>query len=68
MGQGRQPQTPALVNDLEKLSDKLQGLLSAQGCGAEPMVVGGSGVDPVEVTDLVETILGELQRRGLALA
>ncbi len=68
MGQGRQPQTPALVSDLEKLSDKLQGLLSEQGCGVEPMMAGGSDVDPVAVTDLVETILGELQRRGVALA
>jgi len=72
MGQGRQPQTSTQVRDLETLSSTLQGLLSAQGCGADQ----GSGspesgrevdVGSAEVSDLVETILGELKRRGVAL-
>ena len=73
MGQGRQPQTSALVSDLDALSGKLQGLLAEHGCGADSAgsqaVVAGSGdLDPGEVNELVDTILGELQRRGVALA
>ena len=72
MGQGRQPQTAALASDLETLSVTLQGLLTEQGCGAdsgpggsEPVQSDGSG--SADVSDLVETILGELKRRGVAL-
>ena len=72
MGQGRQPQTSVQARDLETLSSTLQGLLSEQGCTAEsgtgssePGTGGGVGSD--EVSDLVETILGELKRRGVAL-
>ena len=65
MGQGRQPQTSALASDLETLSVTLQGLLTEQGCGSEPGQSDGSG--SADVSDLVETILGELKRRGVAL-
>lgn len=72
MGQGRQPSTRAQRNDLEELSSTLQSLLTEQGCGNEPAMGcqgsgGGSGVDPADVTELVETILVELKRRGVAL-
>jgi len=72
MGQGRQPSTRAQRNDLEDLSSTLQGLLTEQGCGNEPAMGcqgsgDGSGVDSADVTELVETILGELKRRGVAL-
>jgi 4-hydroxy-tetrahydrodipicolinate synthase len=65
MGQGRQPQTSALASDLETLSVTLQGLLTEQGCGSEPGQSDGSG--SADVSDLVETIMGELKRRGVAL-
>lgn len=73
MGQGRQPQTPTLVSDLEALSGKLQGLLAAHGCGADsvgsqPAVAGSGEMGPGQVNELVETIMSELQRRGVALA
>ena len=65
MGQGRQPQTSALASDLETLSVTLQGRLTEQGCGSEPGQSDGSG--SADVSDLVETIMGELKRRGVAL-
>jgi len=68
MGRGRQPQTPALLSDLETLSGTLQGLLSEHGCGDDSASASDHDVNPAEVSDLVETILGELQRRGVALA
>ncbi len=72
MGQGRQPQTPTLVSDLESLSGKLQGLLAEHGCGANPVgsqpVASASGdLGPGEVNELVDTIMSELKRRGVAL-
>ena len=72
MGQGRQPQTPTLVSDLESLSGKLQGLLAEHGCGAnsvvsQPVASASGGLGSGEVNELVDTIMSELKRRGVAL-
>jgi 4-hydroxy-tetrahydrodipicolinate synthase len=53
---------------LVKLKDQLQCLLAAEGFTSEP--VGGcnvgQSVDPEEVARIVQGVVGELKRRGIA--
>lgn len=70
MGVGRQPLSPEQKTDLATLSKSLQCLLAEQGFTDQP--VGGCPVskappvDHEEVNAIVQNVLAELQRRGLA--
>lgn len=73
MGTGRQPMSPEQKTDLGTLSRTLQCLLSAQGFTNEP--IGGcqvgqtslpAGIDSAEISTIVQSVLAELKRRGLA--
>jgi len=67
-GVGRQPQSLVQQQELEKLSDQLQCLLAAEGFTDEPVAgcpVGGS-VDPQQVARIVQTVVDELKKRGMA--
>lgn len=70
MGTGRQPMSPEQKTDLSTLSRTLQCLLSAQGFTDQP--IGGcppskaATVDPTEINTIVQNVLAELTRRGLA--
>ena len=70
MGVGRQPMSPEQKTDLAVLSKTLQCLLAEQGFTGQP--VGGcpvskaAPVDPSEVSSIVQNVLAELKRRGLA--
>jgi 4-hydroxy-tetrahydrodipicolinate synthase len=67
-GPGRQPQSALQQQQLVKLRDQLQCLLAAEGFTTEP--VGGcpvsQSVDPEEVARIVQGVVGELKRRGMA--
>jgi 4-hydroxy-tetrahydrodipicolinate synthase len=67
-GPGRQPQSALQQQQLVKLKDQLQCLLAAEGFTSEP--VGGCSVspsvDPEEVARIVQGVVGELKRRGIA--
>jgi dihydrodipicolinate synthase/N-acetylneuraminate lyase len=69
MGHGRQPLSPEQVTDIATLSRTLQCLLAEHGFTDEP--VGGCPVDsadaadPREVSQIVQTVLAEMKRRGL---
>jgi dihydrodipicolinate synthase/N-acetylneuraminate lyase len=67
-GKGRQPQSPDQQIRLDKLTSELQCLLAAEGFTDEP--VGGcpvgESVDPEEIARIVEGVVGELKRRGMA--
>ena len=65
-GAGRQPQSQCQQRDLAKLSRQLQCLFAEEGFVDEP--VGGCAirdVDDAQVSRIVETVLTELQRRGM---
>jgi len=70
MGTGRLPQSENQRSDLELLSRTLQCMLATHGFTDEP--VGGcpvgeaSAVDTTEVTRIVQTVVSELKRRGMA--
>ena len=69
MGRGRQPLSAEQQTDIETLSRTLQCLLAAHGFTDEP--IGGCSIEnlPVdrgEITQIVQTVLAELNRRGLA--
>ena len=70
MGTGRQPLSAEQQTDLAALSSTLQCLLSDQGFTDQP--VGGcpvskiAPVDRVEIDGIVQNVLAELKRRGLA--
>jgi dihydrodipicolinate synthase/N-acetylneuraminate lyase len=67
-GVGRQPQSPSQQESLVKLRDQIQCLLAAEGFVNEPL--GGCAVgEPVnadEVARIVQGVVGELKRRGMA--
>jgi 4-hydroxy-tetrahydrodipicolinate synthase len=67
-GKGRQPQSLVQQKELETLSDQLQCLLAAEGFTDQP--VGGCPVgdsaDSDQVTRIVQTVVGELKKRGMA--
>ena len=70
MGTGRQPKMDEQRTDLESLSRTLQCLLSAHGFTDQPVggcsVVKPANVDAKEVSDIVQTVMTELKRRGLS--
>ncbi len=65
-GSGRQPQSPSQQLDLDRLSDELQCLLAVEGFTDEP--VGGcpvgESVDPNQIAHIVQSVVGELKKRG----
>lgn len=67
-GPSRQPKSAVQVQQLAKLSDQLQCLLAAEGFTSEP--VGGckveSSVDPEHIAKIVQGVVGELKKRGMA--
>lgn len=66
-GTGRQPQSECQQRDLEKLSRQLQCLLAEEGFVDEP--IDGCpvrDVDDQQVSRIVDTVLSELKRRGMA--
>jgi 4-hydroxy-tetrahydrodipicolinate synthase len=67
-GKGRQPQSAMQQLQLDKLSNELQCLLAAEGFTNEP--VGGcpvgQQVDPEQIARIVQGVVGELKRRGMA--
>lgn len=69
MGTGRQPLSSTQQTDLAALSRTLQCLLAAHGFTEEPVggcPAGEAAVRPDEVTHIVQNVLAELHRRGLA--
>jgi dihydrodipicolinate synthase/N-acetylneuraminate lyase len=68
-GVGRQPLSASQHVELATIRDTLQCLLAEEGFTDEP--VGGcppraAGVDPQQVSQIVQGVLAELKRRGLA--
>jgi 4-hydroxy-tetrahydrodipicolinate synthase len=67
-GRGRQPQSLVQQQSLARLKDQIQCLLAAEGFTNEP--VGGcpvgDAIDPEHVARIVEGVVGELKRRGMA--
>ncbi len=69
MGTGRQPLSPDQTTDLSLLSKTLQCLLAEQGFTDEPVggcPVGADQIDRAEINAIVQNVLGELKRRGMA--
>ena len=67
-GVGRQPSSPSQQLQLEKLSDQLQCLLAAEGFMDEPLCgcPVGSAMDPDQIARIVQGVVGELKKRGMA--
>ena len=71
-GPGRQPQSPVQQQSLVKLRDQLQCLLAAEGFTDEPLggcaaiPRAGESIDAEEVARIVQGVVGELKRRGIA--
>jgi dihydrodipicolinate synthase/N-acetylneuraminate lyase len=67
-GPSRQPKSDVQLDQLRKLSDQLQCLLAAEGFTDEPL--GGCkpppAVDPDHVARIVQNVVGELRKRGIA--
>jgi dihydrodipicolinate synthase/N-acetylneuraminate lyase len=67
-GPSRQPKSAVQVDQLRKLSDQLQCLLAAEGFTSEP----AAGCKPTPVVDadhvarIVQDVVGELRKRGIA--
>ena len=70
MGEGRQPQSIEQVADLELLSRTLQCMLAGHGFSGEPVggcpVGDGVDIDPNDVNQIVQSVMAELQRRGIS--
>lgn len=70
MGTGRQPQSNDQVADLELLSRTLQCMLAGHGFTGEPIggcpVGDGVDIDPNDVNQIVQSVMAELQRRGIS--
>ena len=68
VGASRQPKSEVQKLELERLSRELQCLLAAEGFSAEPL--GGCPVSPTvdseQVARIVQDVVGELKKRGLA--
>jgi dihydrodipicolinate synthase/N-acetylneuraminate lyase len=70
MGIGRQPLSPEQRTDLSTLSKTLQCLLAEHGFANEPIDgcpagKGANGFDAGQVSEIVQTVVAELHRRGL---
>ncbi|MEX1229315.1 MAG: dihydrodipicolinate synthase family protein [Planctomycetaceae bacterium] len=69
MGVGRQPLSPEQKTDLATLSRTLQCMLSTHGFTNEPVggcPTGKPEIESTQVTSIVQHVLAELKRRGLA--
>jgi 4-hydroxy-tetrahydrodipicolinate synthase len=68
IGKGRQPQSPAQQQSLAKLRDQIQCLLAAEGFVNEPLggCPVGQPIDADEVARIVQGVVGELKRMGVA--
>jgi dihydrodipicolinate synthase/N-acetylneuraminate lyase len=71
-GRGRQPQSLVQQQSLAKLKDQIQCLLAGEGFTGEPVggcaaiLDGSDSIDPEHVARIVEGVVGELKRRGMA--
>jgi len=67
-GRGRQPQSLVQQQSLVKLRDQIQCLLAAEGFVDEPLggCPVGESIDPEHVARIVQGVVGELKRRGMA--
>ena len=68
-GPSRQPKSAVQQQQLVKLSDQLQCLLAAEGFAKEPVggcPVGPEAIDPEDVARIVQNVVGELKKRGIA--
>ncbi len=67
-GIGRQPKSESQKLELNALSRQLQCLLAAEGFTDEPIggCPAGQEVDPDEVARIVQGVVGELKKRGMA--
>jgi dihydrodipicolinate synthase/N-acetylneuraminate lyase len=67
-GKGRQPQSASQQASLDRLRDQIQCLMSEEGFTSEPLCgcPVEHGVDPERVARIVQDVVGELRRRGLA--
>ena len=67
-GEGRQPQSLNQQLQLDKISDQIQCLLAAEGFTGEP--IGGCSVSPPvdadQIARIVQGVVGELKKRGIA--
>jgi dihydrodipicolinate synthase/N-acetylneuraminate lyase len=68
VGAGRQPKSEVQKLELERLSRELQCLLAAEGFATEPSggCVPKAAIDPEQVARIVQNVVGELKKRGLA--
>lgn len=67
-GVGRQPQSPSQQQSLLELRDQIQCLLAAEGFVDEPVggCPTGKSLDSDQVSRIVQGVVGELKRRGMA--
>jgi dihydrodipicolinate synthase/N-acetylneuraminate lyase len=67
-GRGRQPQSLVQQQQLVKLRDQIQCLLAAEGFTSEPLggCPVGENIDTEQVARIVQGVVGELKRRGMA--
>jgi 4-hydroxy-tetrahydrodipicolinate synthase len=67
-GRGRQPQSLVQQQNLVKLRDQIQCLLAAEGFVDEPVggCPAGENIDAEDVARIVQGVVGELKRRGMA--
>lgn len=67
-GRGRQPQSIVQQSELTTLSEQLQCLLASEGFTAEPSsgCNESAGTDQLQIARIVQDVLGELQRQGIA--
>lgn len=67
-GKGRQPQSISQQASLDRLRDQIQCLMAEEGFTSEPLCGCPTehGVDPDRVARIVQDVVGELRRRGLA--
>ncbi len=70
MGNGRQPLSAEQKTDVATLSRTLQCMLAEHGFTDEPVggcpTDGGESVNPADVSAIVQNVMAELKRRGLA--
>lgn len=67
-GPSRQPKSTVQQQQLIKLGEQLQCLLAAEGFSQEPIggCPVGTSVDPEQIARIVQNVVGELKRRGIA--
>ena len=67
-GDGRQPRAESYKLELTELSRELQCLLAAEGFTDQPVggCPAGEAIDPDQVAKIVNDVVGELKKRGIA--